>query len=54
MASEAYNNPKHADHARVSKRVQQHFERQAAEGERKYERAGTLKHTPAAIGRPFL
>ncbi len=30
MASEAYTNPKHADHARVSKQVQEHFQRQAA------------------------
>lgn len=27
MASEAYRNPKHADHARVSQQVQQHFEK---------------------------
>lgn len=35
MASEAYNNPKHADHARVSKQVSDHFARQAAEAEKK-------------------
>ena len=27
MASEAYNNPKHIDHERVSKQVQEHFQR---------------------------
>lgn len=30
MQSDAYTNPKHADHARVSKIVSQHFEKQAA------------------------
>ena len=29
MTSEAYTNPKHADHARVSAQVQEHFNRQA-------------------------
>lgn len=29
MMSEAYTNPKHADHARVSAQVQEHFNRQA-------------------------
>jgi hypothetical protein len=29
MTSEAYNNPKHADHARVSAQVQRHFQAQA-------------------------
>lgn len=30
MTSEAYNNPKHADHARVSQQVRTHFEKLAA------------------------
>lgn len=30
MASDAYNNPKHADHARVSAQVRKHFETKAA------------------------
>lgn len=34
MASEAYNNPKHPEHARVSKQVQEHFQRQAAAAEK--------------------
>jgi hypothetical protein len=34
MASEAYNNPRHADHARVSKQVQAHFEAQAKANEK--------------------
>lgn len=29
MQSEAYNNPKHADHARISAQVQRHFQAQA-------------------------
>lgn len=31
MAGEAYNNPRHADHARVSAAVKAHFDRQAAQ-----------------------
>lgn len=34
MASEAYTNSKHPEHARVSKQVQEHFQRQAAIAER--------------------
>jgi len=34
MASEAYTNPKHADHARVSKQIADHFQRQAAAAEK--------------------
>lgn len=34
MASEAYTNPKHADHARVSKQIAEHFQRQAAAAEK--------------------
>lgn len=34
MASEAYTNPKHADHVRVSKQVAEHFQRQAAAAEK--------------------
>lgn len=34
MASEAYTNPKHADHARVSKQIADHFARQAAAAEK--------------------
>lgn len=32
MMSEAYTNPKHADHARVSKQVQEHFAKQSKAG----------------------
>ena len=34
MASEAYNNPKHADHQRVSKIVSDHFAKKAADDEK--------------------
>ena len=34
MASEAYTNPKHAEHARVSATVQAHFKKKAAEAEK--------------------
>lgn len=34
MASEAYTNPKHHDHARVSKQIADHFQRQAAAAEK--------------------
>lgn len=34
MASEAYTNPKHPDHARVSAQVQKHFKHQAKEAEK--------------------
>ena len=34
MASEAYTNPKHPEHARLSKQVQEHFQRLAAAADR--------------------
>ena len=34
MTSDAYNNPKHADHARVSEQVRVHFEKLAAAAEK--------------------
>jgi hypothetical protein len=34
MASEAYTNPKHVDHKRVSDQVRKHFETQAAKAEK--------------------